>query len=92
MVALLGELYLVQALMNRIGNLVKRGTTGLFYCGKYIGADRLPHSDGYCGPTNGPQCEDCRTFQIGVRCPLHPLRCYRSYGVLLRASTDESLG
>eukprot|EP00906_Rhabdomonas_costata_P001501 RCo002497 len=49
--------------MNRAGNLMKKGTTGQLYCGKYIGRDRLPGSDGYCGPTNGPQCEDCRVFQ-----------------------------
>jgi hypothetical protein len=30
------------------------------YCGRYLGCDIIPHSDGGCGPTNGPQCPDCQ--------------------------------
>merc|ERR1711907_86198 len=30
------------------------------YCGRYIGRDHLPGSDGYCGTSNGPNCEACK--------------------------------
>lgn len=30
------------------------------YCGRYIGASNLPGSDGSCGPSNGPSCQDCQ--------------------------------
>ena len=29
------------------------------YCGRHIGREKLPHSDGVCGPDDGPQCVDC---------------------------------
>ncbi len=32
------------------------------YCARIIGVDRLPGSGGQCGPTNGPQCAECRAF------------------------------
>ena len=31
----------------------------LHYCGRVLGRDRIPGSDGQCGPNNGPQCSDC---------------------------------
>ena len=34
-----------------------------YYCGRVIGRERLPGSDGQCGPTNGPQCEECKAHQ-----------------------------
>ena len=37
----------------------KKGTTGLYYCGKYFGV-QSPRHDGYCGPDNGPQCPECK--------------------------------
>ena len=38
------------------------------YCGRTIGRDRLAGSDGRCGPTNGPQCEDCKQVGLGRVC------------------------
>ena len=35
----------------------------LFYCGRHLGRDAIPGSDGRCGPTNGPQCESCKRLQ-----------------------------
>ncbi len=40
-----------------------------FYCARIIGRDRLPGSDGQCGPNNGPQCADCRAYQVGYGSP-----------------------
>lgn len=34
-----------------------------FYCGRFLGAHRIPGSDGRCGPRNGPQCPSCQKFQ-----------------------------
>ena len=36
------------------------GCTHLFYCSRWMGVDKIPGSDGQCGPNNGPQCSDCR--------------------------------
>jgi hypothetical protein len=35
----------------------------LLYCGKWVGVQNLPGSDGQCGPLNGPQCEECNNMQ-----------------------------
>ena len=33
---------------------------GTLYCGRRLGQDAIPGSDGRCGPNNGPQCASCR--------------------------------
>ena len=30
------------------------------YCGRMLGQEAIPGSDGRCGPNNGPQCADCK--------------------------------
>jgi hypothetical protein len=34
-----------------------------YYCARIIGVERLPGSDGQCGPNNGPQCDECKAYQ-----------------------------
>ena len=34
----------------------------LYYCGRQLGREAIPNSDGGCGPTNGPQCASCKRF------------------------------
>jgi len=34
-----------------------------FYCGRDLGTEAIPGSDGRCGPNNGPQCASCQRFQ-----------------------------
>lgn len=34
--------------------------THLYYCGRNLGKDAIPGSDGQCGPSNGPQCPSCK--------------------------------
>eukprot|EP00403_Amphidinium_massartii_P003350 CAMPEP_0178382990 /NCGR_PEP_ID=MMETSP0689_2-20121128/6774_1 /TAXON_ID=160604 /ORGANISM="Amphidinium massartii, Strain CS-259" /LENGTH=318 /DNA_ID=CAMNT_0020003203 /DNA_START=89 /DNA_END=1045 /DNA_ORIENTATION=- len=36
-----------------------------YYCGRELGKEELPGSDGRCGPNNGPQCPSCHRFQVG---------------------------
>jgi len=52
-------------LINRAGASCRRGTTGKWYCGRKHPA--LEHSlhvcDGWCGPTNGPQCPECAVLE-----------------------------
>jgi len=59
--------YQTVARKNGEGIPVARGNTpetfDLFYCGRFIGAEDLPGSDGYCGPNSGLQCVSCREFQ-----------------------------
>ena len=38
--------------------------THLFYCGRQIGKEYLPGSDGQCGPNDGPQCKECCMHQV----------------------------
>jgi hypothetical protein len=38
-----------------------------YYCGRVIGVELLPGSDGVCGPDNGPQCTHCANFQAKQR-------------------------
>jgi ankyrin repeat protein len=49
---------------NSVGCVVRGGTDAscahLFYCGRRMGTDIIPGSDGRCGPSSGPQCPDCR--------------------------------
>ena len=35
----------------------------VLYCGRNLGTDAIPGSDGHCGPNDGPQCSDCRKLQ-----------------------------
>ncbi len=36
------------------------GDNNLLYCGRKLGVDKIPGSDGQCGPNNGPQCMACK--------------------------------
>ena len=45
-------------LVNRDG-FNARKSLGRFYCGRKVMLD-VPGCDGYCGPTNGPNCYACR--------------------------------
>mmetsp|Transcript_57193 Transcript_57193/g.100091 ORF Transcript_57193/g.100091 Transcript_57193/m.100091 type:complete len:387 (+) Transcript_57193:84-1244(+) len=38
-----------------------------YYCGRNLGLDRIPGSDGVCGPVSGPQCEDCKKAQAKLQ-------------------------
>jgi len=49
--------------LNEDGFEIRKGYKGLYYCGQYIGRKDLPGSNGYCGPSNGPQCKSCIKFQ-----------------------------
>lgn len=42
-------------LVNREGFLAKKGSTGLYYCGRCVMIGVF-NCDGYCGPDNGPNC------------------------------------
>lgn len=48
---------------NRAGLSISLGTgsnSTTYYCGRKLGTDVIPGSDGQCGPSNGPQCPDCQ--------------------------------
>jgi hypothetical protein len=52
-------------LMNRSGAAMSPGRDGkLLYCGRVLGTQVIPGSDGRCGPTNGPQCPDCKAGPV----------------------------
>ena len=47
-------------LVNSSGfNARKHNAHGIFYCGRKV-LDGVANCDGYCGPTNGPNCDDCK--------------------------------
>ena len=50
-------------LVNRLGSISSRSNqTGRFYCGMNVMAG-VSQCDGYCGPTNGPNCQACQILQ-----------------------------
>ena len=50
-------------LVNRHGSTSSRSNqTGLFYCGMKVMVG-VQGCDGYCGPTNGPNCQACKILQ-----------------------------
>jgi hypothetical protein len=48
-----------EAIVNRAGAAVKPGNLMVIYCGRKLGKDQIPGSNGVCGPSSGPQCADC---------------------------------
>uniref|UniRef100_A0A0G4H691 RING-type domain-containing protein n=1 Tax=Chromera velia CCMP2878 TaxID=1169474 RepID=A0A0G4H691_9ALVE len=38
----------------------REGSRATLYCGRRLGVQAIPHSDGRCGVGNGPQCNACR--------------------------------
>lgn len=54
-------------LVNRNGFVARRSPeTGLFYCGRRV-LDGVPGCDGYCGPTNGPNCRACKVLDVETK-------------------------
>jgi len=41
---------------NGENRLIWQGSSGLFYCGKYLG------DKNYCGPDEGPNCPACESL------------------------------
>lgn len=37
------------------------------YCGRRLGKEAIPGSDGQCGPSNGPHCDSCNRLQTNSR-------------------------
>lgn len=52
------------AMTNYAGFPMKTGSTLKNYCGRKLGAAKIPGSDGQCGWNNGPQCWDCTVAPI----------------------------
>lgn len=46
-------------LVNKEGRMARKGETGIFYCGSKV-LIGVTSCDGYCGPTNGPNCGPCK--------------------------------
>ena len=68
-------------------------STHKYYCGRELGREAIPDSDGGCGPSNGPQCPSCKRFQASL--PHHPTLIIRGASVakangtyLLTANTN----
>ena len=49
-------------LVNREGRIARAGSNNLWYCGAKV-MRGVPNCDGWCGPTNGPQCSACQWLQ-----------------------------
>jgi hypothetical protein len=52
---------------NRAGIVMLPGRlkfADTLYCGRRLGRQAIPGSDGQCGPTNGPQCDDCKAGPV----------------------------
>lgn len=49
-------------LINREGRIARKNEDGRVYCGSKV-LDNNPDSDGWCGPTSGPQCGACEILE-----------------------------
>jgi len=49
---------------NAAGCPMKKGRNGAYYCGRRLGVEIIPHSDGQCGPDDGPACPDCKACEL----------------------------
>jgi len=49
-------------LVNREGRTARAGLNSVWYCGAKV-MSGVPGCDGWCGPTNGPQCSACQRLQ-----------------------------
>ncbi|CAJ1945909.1 unnamed protein product [Cylindrotheca closterium] len=56
-------------LRNDQGAIVALGDEwdSFLYCGRRLGRTAIPHSDGRCGPNNGPQCPSCQRLQTNEK-------------------------
>jgi len=49
-------------LVNREGRTARAGPNGTWYCGAKV-MSGVPGCDGWCGPHDGPSCQDCQRLQ-----------------------------
>ena len=62
-------------LVNRHGSTSSRSNeTGQLYCGMKVMVGE-PDCDGYCGPTNGPNCNACQILQSQANSRYTKLEC-----------------
>lgn len=47
----------------------REGFQDRYYCGRWLGTDAIPNSDGRCGPEDGPQCPSCARYQASLCAP-----------------------
>jgi len=52
--------------VNREGAVARAGETGNYYCGRKVMDDDDYSCDGWCGPTNGPQCYACQLLEAEI--------------------------
>ena len=66
-----GELFNDDGVSVKLGGHWGSGFDGshLYFCGRNLGRDAIPDSDGQCGPTAGPQCASCKRFQARSKSP-----------------------
>ena len=70
-----------RASLNRDAAAVQWGTSNkkVLYCGRQLGCDAIPGSDGHCGPDNGEQ----RTERLKCDHRVCPHCPYPQYGVVI---------
>ncbi len=66
-----------------------------YYCSRILGREAIPGSDGQCGPSNGPQCKDCKAAQDfymsrQMSTSVTPGPCLPSYA-FINSSTMQNL-
>jgi hypothetical protein len=49
-------------LVNKEGRIAREGEGSMWYCGARVMSGMF-RSNGWCGPTNGPQCSACKRLQ-----------------------------
>ena len=57
----------IHPLRNNAGYPMTMAVNGTFYCGRLLGVQEIPNSDGQCGPRDGPSCSDCHSAAWRLR-------------------------
>jgi hypothetical protein len=86
------------------GMLIAKSSSchGKFYCGRRLGSEAIPGSDGRCGVSNGPQCQACAATDLlnGDGVKMRPgrgsganiLYCGRTLGTTVIPHSDGQCG
>ena len=80
-------------LLNRAGVPISLGTgsgKSNYYCGRNLGEQAIPGSDGRCGINSGPQCEDCKGLTKSSPPPRVTEQYKRRNGFIMRVSNKPS--
>lgn len=65
-------------LVNSKGFNARKGNLEIFYCGRKVLNTLFMRSDGYCGPTDGPNCVSCQALDLLSKTRYNSMKYFKS--------------